>query len=611
MPATAADPAADVDGPAPASTPATDATSAACSSATSSTTTSPRPPRHHRADGTQSARSSTTTRTGTPRPASPAASPALGALKAPSWSPADPAAWQAAPSSAPTARAPAAEAASAASLASVRPESPPRRRAAMPREADAESERSGWTAASPAPVRAPISLGTLVGAAAASSSAIHQHAESLMSQHRSTIVDLWSQVQRNPWVSAQSSPRLGGRRDLASDSTSTVSVAGGAVSPSPSWPSGALATASGALATPSGGGGGGGRFRDLTPTGGRAGATPLDRLVAKLDEAFEYQHAVNCSTARASSLNYIAALNQWSRQMHLEKQLDLGRRQIHTLQNVVTDLEGTIDGLNQEMAQQTVRSSSLEVALQRTQNDLAMAVHEYRQAIRHQEELLAEHARVLTTMQRQRINQDFLVDSGILVATLWMVNTLLVRQPLRAALALTSLQGRRRRWVDQLSRLSMALLLFLRMRSAATSYGVHQQAGAFLIYFRNAGAVVQRLLYRMITGKSPPTVSPPPPAASKASTASTAAAGFASAPLASVIPGGYAAQTGPFSHTLANASPSPHPALIAASTTVATIAITPASPVADARADADASSSLVAQQSAAAAFELYSPLSYM
>lgn len=105
-----------------------------------------------------------------------------------------------------------------------------------------------------------------------------------------------------------------------------------------------------------------------------------------------------------------------------------------------------------------------------------------------QREVLNTQNNTINQMLQSKFNQDFILDSTLFVASLYMVNTSLVEYPLSLIMILVtrgSKAGKRSMFLRQLTKTVFMLYIVREMRSILHHYGLYNSVGSLSGYIAN------------------------------------------------------------------------------------------------------------------------------
>eukprot|EP00158_Paraphelidium_tribonemae_P008034 Partr_v1_DN28443_c1_g1_i3_m42252 putative NA len=209
-----------------------------------------------------------------------------------------------------------------------------------------------------------------------------------------------------------------------------------------------------------------------------------DELLHKLSVVLSHQHKVNQATSQMTSANYVVNVVNMIRNRQLQTIAQQGRMQLKAMQENVEELEVHVNTLNSEVAVQKVIADRLKGNLEATRNLLESSIVEYRTEMARQRELLSQQNVTLSRITRSKFNQDLILDSSLLAAAVYAVNTSLIHYPVNWMAALISrsaspaVQRSRARFMKQFTKAVLVLYLTQKLRSTATHYGLHNQVGS-------------------------------------------------------------------------------------------------------------------------------------
>ncbi|KAI8815464.1 hypothetical protein BJ742DRAFT_17767 [Cladochytrium replicatum] len=222
-----------------------------------------------------------------------------------------------------------------------------------------------------------------------------------------------------------------------------------------------------------------------------------EQLVSKLNDAFRHQRDINQMHAKLLSVNYLVNLSNFAKNRQLSRALSRGKRQIMDLQNTVAVMEEAVDSLTEEVETQRKTAERLKGSLETTRALLETSMLEYRKEMNQQRDIINQQQRYVGAIQRNKYNQDFILDSSLFVFSLWAVNTVLVDYPIQVALSISMRPSRRRQWTRQGLKLVTMMVLLGRLKNGAAAYGLHNRVGSVFPYVQTLLEIARDALLRV------------------------------------------------------------------------------------------------------------------
>ncbi|KAJ3115075.1 hypothetical protein HDU96_001239 [Phlyctochytrium bullatum] len=211
-----------------------------------------------------------------------------------------------------------------------------------------------------------------------------------------------------------------------------------------------------------------------------------DQLVHRLNEAFRNQQEINNINARLVSVNYMVNLSNFAKNRSMQKAIARGKRQIMELQETIVTLEESVDTLTNEVDSQKRNAERLKTSLDGTRKLLETTMLEYRKELNRQGDIIRKQQLAMGDVYSNKLNQDFIIDSSLLVFCIWLANTFVVEYPLQAVLQVTVKHGKRKVWARQAGKALIVLIVLRRLRIGAAHYGLHNRVGALVPYVSTA-----------------------------------------------------------------------------------------------------------------------------
>ncbi|KAJ3101532.1 hypothetical protein HDU97_001281 [Phlyctochytrium planicorne] len=200
-----------------------------------------------------------------------------------------------------------------------------------------------------------------------------------------------------------------------------------------------------------------------------------DQLVERLNDAFKNQQQINALASRITSVNYIANLANYAKTRTLQKTLARGKRQIMELQDTISTLEESVDTLTDEVEVQKRGGERLKAGLEGVKGVLEEARVEYRKELMRQGELIKKQQAIVGDVYQSKLSQDFIIDSTLLMFSIYVVNTFIFEYPLHGLVQIALKNPRRKRWARQAGKAIVVWILWGRLRGGAARYGVHHR----------------------------------------------------------------------------------------------------------------------------------------
>ncbi|KAI8492862.1 hypothetical protein Bbelb_294590 [Branchiostoma belcheri] len=227
------------------------------------------------------------------------------------------------------------------------------------------------------------------------------------------------------------------------------------------------------------------------------------QLMKSVALAFRRQEEINKANANLCRLNYAVNVANYVKHKQVEQAVVQGQKQLWKLNNRVHHQAETIGHL-----QDGVRNLSTQVQLQketaqRMKNSIdaqqqlfSSTILENRMELERQQSLLAKQQAAMDHLIRQKLKHDFLVDSGLLVGTVWFVNSLLVDYPLKTVLVFVP-RTKLRNWLRQATKALLVLQMMGLLKSWSVRCGLHNSVGSLLPYIQHASTLAMAKLQEL------------------------------------------------------------------------------------------------------------------
>ncbi|ORY39910.1 hypothetical protein BCR33DRAFT_719730 [Rhizoclosmatium globosum] len=203
------------------------------------------------------------------------------------------------------------------------------------------------------------------------------------------------------------------------------------------------------------------------------------KLVGQLHGLLE-----NSINTRLFAISYVTNLFNFAKTRHLQKSVAKGKVQILELQATVGRLEETIGCLNMETEAHKQYAVELQGNLENVKKVLAKTMDEYQKELRKQSDAIKSQQPIIDAIQRNKLRHDFLVDTSILILSIYISNTFLVEYPLHMAGQVLMKQAPkpRRRFTRQAAKAFIVWLLMKKLRETVRGYGLHNELSNSLFF---------------------------------------------------------------------------------------------------------------------------------
>jgi len=219
-----------------------------------------------------------------------------------------------------------------------------------------------------------------------------------------------------------------------------------------------------------------------------------DKLVKIVSEKVQVQREINQANARLLTINYIVNITNFCRTHQLHQSIVEGQKKVNELESTIEMLENFIEDINVENENNKQTAERLKCSLDDTRTILENAIKEYRKEIDDHRKILQRQNTYIDSIHNSKFNQDLLVDAGIMLFSMYIVNLPLIDFPLHTIFQTLMVPGRRRAFIKQLAKLIMIVIIVKKLRKFAVQYGIHNKIGSFSPYiFKLINMIVPKI----------------------------------------------------------------------------------------------------------------------
>lgn len=201
------------------------------------------------------------------------------------------------------------------------------------------------------------------------------------------------------------------------------------------------------------------------------------------------QEGINQTNTRMNAINMAGKLMLVSRIDHMQKELEQQLEFAAALQQQVVQQQEGIRALEASVAELEEHGEGLErehramrEEMEANKRQMELELEQHQVELEAQKLQLRESERVITQLKQLSVGQDFLIDSAILLTSLWVSSLSLVNLPLQLISSLIAIKRRNAIAIGQVLKLAVAWILARNARKIAKRFNLHSEMGSFRVY---------------------------------------------------------------------------------------------------------------------------------